>query len=149
LIIQDHVDLHRLRLGDSYEEMAASLMKEASDLVPAEIIRDFCEKNRQRPAIWPEIIRHLPAVLLSRDEEHAIFEEGPAAGWGRLHSRYPDAACRVWISRVGLSREKDRALFYVGYLRGPDDGGSHLYVLKKHGGEWGELPVRFEFGWEA
>ena len=57
--------------------------------------------------------------------------------------------CRPRLERVGLGREKDRALFYMGFMRGPEDGGGYLYVLKKQGDSWAELPVRIGPGWEA
>lgn len=151
LIIEDHVDLHLLHRGESYDEMVASLMKEASEQVPAEMIRDFCDKNRPAPApaVWPEITRHVPAVLLNRQDERAIFSKDVDDNWKRFYERFPDAACRVGVSRVGLGREKDRALFYMGFMSGPERGGGHLYVLRKQGDAWAELPVRIGAGWES
>ena len=149
LVIEERTDLHLVHLGSSYEEFVESLLKEASDAVPEEMIRDFGDKNRRSRAVWPELTRLLPAHLMSPEEGGAIFSEEADTNWRNFYEAYPDAAGLVTISRVGLSRDKTRALFYLGQVRGSLDGHGQLHLLEKDGDQWVERRVRIGSSWES
>jgi hypothetical protein len=149
LVIEDRTDLGPLLLGMSYQEFVASLLDEAKDKVPAEVIRDFDEKNRQSHAVWPELSRHLPVRVLSREEHKAIFTANPDDNWKRFYERYPDAPGIITVSRVGLNRDKNLALFYMGVGRGSLNAGGQLYVLKKEGDEWVDQRISIGPSWQS
>jgi hypothetical protein len=149
LVIEDQTDLHLLLLGTSYQEFVDSLLKDASDQVPAEMIRDFGDKNRQARAVWPELTKHLPAHLLSRAERGAVFTGNADDNWKRFYEKYPGATGILTVSRVGLNREKDRALFYLGQGHGSLSGHGQLYVLKKEGDEWVDQRIDLGSSWDS
>jgi hypothetical protein len=149
LVIEERTDLHLLHLGSSYDAFVESLLEEASDTVPEELIRDFGAKNRRSRAVSPELTRLLPAQLMSREEGGAIFSEDADANWQHFYEAYPDSAGLLTISRVGLSRDRTRALFYLGQVRGSLDGHGQLHVLEKEGDEWVERRVRIGSSWES
>jgi hypothetical protein len=146
LVILDQTKVFTM---DSYEAYVDSLLKEASDLVPAEMIRDFGDKNRQSRMVWPELSQHLPARLLAGKDLMAISKGGPDDFWKRFYDKYPGAPGLLTVSRVGLSREKDRALFYVGLGSGSLAGHGQLHVLKKEGDLWVEQPVEIGPSWTS
>jgi hypothetical protein len=149
LVIEERTDLHLVHLGSSYVEFVESLLKEVSDAVPEEMVRDFGDKNRRSRAVWPELTRLLPAHLMSPEEGGAIFSDDADTNWRNFYEAYPDAAGLVTVSRVGLSRDKTRALFYLGRVRGSLDGHGQLHLLEKEGGEWVERRVRIGPSWES
>ena len=67
LVIEDHTMLHER--GQSHQAYVDSLLEEASDRVPAEMIRDLGDKNRQSHLVWPELGRHVPMHLLSPEDK--------------------------------------------------------------------------------
>ena len=117
LVIEDTTDLEELNFGKPYQKLVDDLLGEASDQVPAEMIRDFCEKNRELRAAWPELTRHLPASLLTSGEREAIFSVSD--GWKRFYTKYPGSPGIITVSRVGLNRDKTLAFFYVGNPESP------------------------------
>ncbi len=149
LVFEDRTDLHLLHIGSSYDQFVESLLEEASDAVPEELIRDFAEKNRRTSAVWPELTRLLPAQLMSPEEGGAIFSEDADTNWSNFYAAFPGSAGLVTVSRVGLSPDKRRALFYVGQVRGALDGHGQLHVLEKEGDDWVERRVRIGSSWES
>jgi hypothetical protein len=149
LVFEERTDLHLLHIGSSYDEFVESLLEEASDEVPEELIEDFADKNRRSSAVWPGLTRLLSARLMSPEEGGAIFSEDADNNWSNFYEAYPDSAGLVTVSRVGLSPDKKRALFYVGQVRGALDGHGQLHVLEKEGDEWVERRVRIGSSWES
>jgi hypothetical protein len=143
LVIEDRTLVHTffMEAEDPYQAFVDWLLGRASDRVPAEMIRDFADKNRDRCAVWPELTRYVPARLLSGEERRAIFESDPYdGGWKRFYERHPKAAGLVTVSRVGLNREQDRALFYVACVRGALAAVGQVRVLEREGDVWVEPP---------
>jgi hypothetical protein len=149
LVIESRTDLHLVHLGTSYEEFVESLLREASTIVPDEMIRDFGDKNQRSHPVWPELTRLLPAELMGPDEGGAIFSEDADTNWQNFYEAYPGSAGLITISRVGLSRDRTRALFYLGEVRGSTDGHGQLHLLEKEGDEWVERRVRIGSSWES
>jgi hypothetical protein len=125
------------------------LLRQASEQVPAEMIRDFGEKNRESHAVWPELTRHLPASLLTLGERKAIFSGLADDGWKRFYAKYPDAYAIITVSRVGLNRDRTMAFFYVAVGSSPHSGHGQLHVLKKEDEAWVELPIDIGTTWTA
>ena len=123
------------------------MLAEASEQVPAEIIRDFIEKNREQHAIWPEMTRRLSASLLSLDEAKKTFTGYANDGWKRFYAKYPKTCGIVTVSRVGMNRDKTLAFFYVGNQRGSINGLGGMHVLKREGDAWVEQPIRIGLHW--
>lgn len=147
LVIDDRTDVADLQVRGSYQDLLESLLKQASDQVPAEMIRDFGEKNRESRAVWPELSRHLPVILLTRKDQEGLFSRRGADGWERFDREYPGSGGIITVSRVGLNREGTLALFYMGWACGGLCGNGQLHVLKKEGGVWVELPVQIGLRW--
>lgn len=147
LVIDDATDVEMLHFREPYQDLVEGLLGQASEQVPAEMIRDFGEKNRKSHAVWPEMSRHLPAGLLSREERKAFFSDSTDEGWKRFHEKYPGSPGIITVSRVGLNRDKTLAFFYVGVGQGPLSGHGQLHVLKKEGDAWVELPVEIVPSW--
>jgi hypothetical protein len=141
LVIEDHTKVHRFYLEGSYEDYVDGLLKEACEQAPAEMIRNFGDRNRESHAVWPELMQYLPSRLLSREECSAIFKDDTYEGWKRFYKRYPKAAGLVTVSRVGLNREKDRALCYLACCRGALAAVGGLHVLEREGDVWVQPPV--------
>jgi hypothetical protein len=149
LVIADETELGPLLLGTSYQDFVESLLKEASDKVPAEMIRDFDAKNRQTHAVRPELGRHVPVHLLGRAEHGKIFADGPDENWERFYKRFPGSPGLITVSRVGLNREKNLALFYMGVMGGSLNGGGQLHVVKKEADKWVEQPISIGPSWQS
>jgi hypothetical protein len=149
LVITLSTGARLLEPKQTYQEFVDKLMNEASDQTPADMIRNFCEKNRESSAVWPELAQHLPVVLLTPEEEEAIFSGLPDEGWKRFYVKYPDAYGKITVSRVGLNRDNTLALFYLGVGQGMLLGHGQLHVLKKEGDTWVELPVKSFPAWTA
>ena len=113
LVIEETTDVEELHFRKPYQDLVDALLRQASDQVPAEMIRDFGEKNRQSRAIWPELTRHLPASLLTLGERKKLFPGFPDEGWKRFYAKYPGSPGIITVSRVGLNREKTLAFFYL------------------------------------
>jgi hypothetical protein len=141
LVIEDRTALHTFFAGGSYQAYVDLLLEKASDQAPAEMIRDLGDKNRESCAVWPGLMQHVPADLLSREDHHAIFEGDLDEGWKRFYGKYPDAVGLITISRVGLNREKDRALFYMSCIRGALAAVGQMHVLKRENDVWIKQPV--------
>jgi hypothetical protein len=86
---------------------------------------------------------------MSGEERHTIFKNDTDEGWKRFYERYPRAAALVTVSRVGLTREKDRALFYVACSRGALAAVGGLHVLEREGDVWVQRPVWIGPSWES
>lgn len=149
LVVDDTTDLEMLHVREPYQYLADWLLRQASDQVPAEMIRDFCEKNRGSRMVWPELPRYLPASLLTLGERKAIFSGFADEGWKRFYAKYPHAPGIITVSRVGLNRDKTLAFFYVAVGMGSLNAHGQLHVLKKEDDVWVELPVEILPWWIA
>lgn len=118
LVVEDAFSIAMLQMGgDSHEKFARSLLSQASDDVPADLIRDFCAKNAQPQKVWPELRQRLPVILLSREELNSLFSAGHPQkpdGWDRFYAKYPKSPGIITISRVGFNRRGDLAMIYLG-----------------------------------
>jgi hypothetical protein len=149
LVIEDTTNVEQLHFGEPYQHLVDGLLSQASDQVPAEMIRDFGEKNRESRAVWPELTRHLPVNLLTLKEQKAFFSGFPDEGWKRFYAKYHGSPGIITVSRVGLNPDKTLAFFYVAVGQATLSGHGQLHVLKKEGDAWVELPVEILPLWTA
>jgi hypothetical protein len=141
LVIEDRTALDTFFMGESYQAYVDSLLKMASGQVSAEMMRDLGDKNRESSAVWPGLTQYVPADLLSREENRAIFEGDLGEGWKRFYRKYPNAVGLIIVSRVGLNSEKDRAVFYMACIRGALSAVGQMHVLQRENDVWIKQPV--------
>jgi hypothetical protein len=147
LVIEDHTKVHTFYLNGSFTDYVERLLNEACEQAPAEMIRNFGNRNHESSAVWAELMQYLPSRLLSREARDAIFKDDPYEGWNRFYEQFPKAAGLITVSRVGLNRENDRALFYVACIRGALAAVGGLHVLEREGDVWVEAPVCIGSRW--
>ena len=68
LVIDDMTGVESLHDSEPYQQLVDGLLGQVSEQVPAELIRDFAEKNRKPTAVWPELTKHLPTSFLPVEE---------------------------------------------------------------------------------
>lgn len=146
ILIKDRTCVDTFFVEGSYQRLVDILEKQASDRVPIGLIRDFVEKNRDSSPVWPALTQHLPARLIDFEERREIFRDDDK-GWSRLYQRYPGATGIVTVSRVGLSRDPERALFYLANVWGGLAAVGGFHVLEREGDFWVKLPVGFGMNW--
>jgi hypothetical protein len=118
--------------------------------VPADAVRDFCDKNEQREAIWPELGARLPIKLLRNRESREFFKHGQGEkpdGWERFHAAYPGSPGIITISRVGFNQQRDVAVVYLGSGSNWLAGEGNINVFRKKHGKWELQPVFFGPMW--
>jgi hypothetical protein len=151
LVIEDTFSIAMLKMGrESHEEFTRSLLSQASDEVPADLIRDFCAKNAKPQAVWPDLAKRLTIVLLSRQEMETIFSARHAQkpdGWDKFYLKYPKSPGIITISRVGFNRRGDMAMVYVGAQSHWLAGGGHIRILRKQDGKWVEVLAAIGSHW--
>jgi hypothetical protein len=129
--------------SDGHGQSPGELMSQASDRIPADLIRDFCDKNTKPGALWPEIGSRLHAKLISRAEVNAFFSAKPYQkpdGWDKFYSTYPHSPGIIAVSRVGFNRKGNIAMLYMGSSQHWLAGSGKIYVFRKRGGKWVEEP---------
>jgi len=149
-VIKNSLSVAELHPDASYSEFSSSLLSEASEEIPPDLIADFCAKNRTRHAVWPKLGQRLHVRLLSRIELNRLFAETPLEhpdGWEKFYAKYPSSPGIITLSRVGFNQSGDLALLYVGVQRGWVDGDGQIHVFRKLGGEWKEANTRLGSSW--
>ena len=148
LVIEDTFSIEHL--GQSYSEFTRSLLSQASDRVPADLIRDFCDKNTKPGAVWPEVGSRLQAKLLSRAELDTFFSaksNQKPDGWDRFYAKYPKSPGIITVSRVGFNRKGDMAMLYMGSQSHWLAGAGQIHVFQKRDGKWVEQPFSIGPRW--
>jgi len=151
IVIEDTFSIAMLESSfGSHKRFTEELAKYASADIPAELIRDFCDKNSGEEKVWSDLGKWIPVVLLSRAEKEMLFLEEQkwrADGWERFYAKYPDSPGIITISRVGFSSSGDLAMLYVGCGSGIRSGAGHIRVLRKRDGKWYELNIIIGPAW--
>ncbi len=120
-----------LALTDS---LAAVLSWEWEMLVPPELVQDFRAKNEQQHLLEDRFNATTEIKLMSYDEYRELVDLGFV--WSLFYERYPKAGGRFWVSRVGFNREKDQALLFFSFYRGPLHGSTKYMLFRKQGTQW-------------
>ena len=85
LVIMDTFSMAGLTVGSGTgEKFKQSLLSQASDKVPADLINDFCAKNAKPHSVPPDLGKRLEVVLCSEKELQKMFAAGPGVkpdGW--------------------------------------------------------------------
>lgn len=143
LVIEDTFSISHLYVGQSHDEFTRSLLSQASDRVPIDLIKDFCDKNKEAQAVWPEIASRMQIKLLSRTELDSFFaiqRNQKPDGWERFYAKYPKSPGIITVSRVGFNRKGDMAMLYVGSQSHWLAGSGQIHVFRKQDGKWVEQP---------
>jgi len=152
LVIRDTLTVADIQNRQSPEKFAQSLLSEASDRVPKDLIKDFCGKNTKPQPVWPELSSRLQVILLSQGEEDSIFAPRPTRkpdGWDIFYAKYPKSPGIIILSRVGFNRRGDLAAVYVRNQIEFLAGSGRIHVFRKQDGQWVELPVHFGPQWRS
>lgn len=104
-----------------------------SDL--GDVVDDFKAKNRMSSVLERRFTISVPYTIVSEQELASIFS-GTITGWKKFHAEYPDAKAFLRLSRVGFNQEKDTAVLYTEYQKGPTDGEGDVVLMKKTDGRW-------------
>lgn len=147
LIIASETTLGLLPDVPTLDLFEAQLMKGSSEQVPADLIKDFCEKNRRSREIWPDLSANFPLHLFTKSERETIFTKGPDHNWQQFYKKYAGNLGIFEVSRVGFNRNRTIALFYLGWSGGPLAGDGRLYVMRKTKAGWTVLPVSIGPAW--
>jgi len=144
LVVEDTFSIAMLHMSDeSHEELTRSPLSQASDEVPADLIRDFCDKNAKPHKVWPELRERRPVILLSKADLETLFSAGhdqkPDA-WDRFYTKYPKSPGVITLSRVGFNRRRGMAMVYVGSQSHWLAGGGHIRILHKQVEKWVVVP---------
>ena len=134
---------------DSQMEAIKSLLSQASDQVPLDLIRDFCDKNVKAQIVWPDLQKHLKVVFLSQQEEKSLFSARREKhdGWDKFYTKYPKSPGIITLSRIGFNHDGTMAMIYLGWQGGWLAGEGQIYVLRKQNGKWVEQPASFGPQW--
>jgi hypothetical protein len=103
--------------------------------VPKEAKDDFEARNKTRIELDTAKIK-APFQMFSLSDEEAEKLLHRVGGWEAFHQQYPGTAILAAVSRPGISRERNRALLYLGESCGPTCGGGTLLLLGKEDGKW-------------
>lgn len=126
--------------GDKfYRKYRASLLAEASKDAPADLIVDFCKKNKRAQPMWPELNTRAGVVLLSRQEVTSAFggdHHTNGDGWRQFYTRYPHSDGIRSFSRVGFNRQGSIAMFWGRWTGGSTLGWDQMYIMRKQGTKW-------------
>jgi hypothetical protein len=126
------------------------LLSEAADKIPSDLIGDFCSKNAGPQAVWLDLERRVPMVLVSLRELETLFSAGPNQkpdGWDRFYARYPKSPGIIKISRVGFNHRGDMAMVYVYSQNHWLSGSGSIRVLRRQDGMWITVPASIGPRW--
>jgi hypothetical protein len=143
LVLQESLSVSGLTIWETHEQLTKSLLSQASEQAPADLIRDFCDKNGKPQPVWPELKARKPVVLLTQAELNDFFPEQDTKqdGWDRFYAKYPKSPGIITVSRVGFNRKGDLAMVYLGIQSHWLAGHGSICVLRKRDGKWVHEPV--------
>ena len=98
-----------------------------------EMLNDFCEKNQTCLKI--DSVKGLEKCITFIDDSRRKNIFTKKNGWNAYHANY-GLKPYVNISRPGFNKKKNKALIYITYNFGKDDGAGYYLVMKKAWGKW-------------
>jgi hypothetical protein len=114
---------------------AADVMESWWPDLGVEIVDDFKAKNETSSVLERRFTLSVPYTIVSEQEMASIFST-TVSGWKKFYAKYPDAKAFLALSRVGFNQEKDTAVLYTQYQRGPTGGQGDVVLMKKTDGRW-------------
>jgi hypothetical protein len=121
-------------VGDLKNELEQSRRKLTG--LTQEVIDDFISKNQRRSNLKPQLDLDLRSILISDQELDEIFDNQDRDGWQLFYNRYPNSAGIITLSRVGLNRDKNLALVYLGNQYDRLAGEGFFILLSNNNGAW-------------
>jgi hypothetical protein len=123
---------------DALEEIrdeTAELKDHLRTMTDPDAVDDFYSRNNQPESVANQLALPLEYKLISSEElRHYSQDEG--GSWGAFSKKYPKSSGLIAVSRVGLSRNGERALVYVERYCGPLCGTGKYFSLQKRDGSW-------------
>jgi hypothetical protein len=106
---------------------------------PKASLNEQTRKTIGRYPLNSHIKFRLPHVLISDETIEKIFFKEGGGGWVEFARRYPKNHGFLSFSRVGFSKDRKQALFYLGneYTGGAGEG--YLVLLQNRNGIWKEV----------
>lgn len=151
LVIMDTFSIEGLTMGTGTgDKFKQSLLSQASDKVPADLISDFCAKNAKPQPVPPDWGKRLEVVLCSQKELEKIFAAGPGVkpdGWDKFYAKHHKSPGIITISRVGFNRRGDLAMVYFGHQVQWLAGNGQIRIFRKQDGRWVAVHTRFGPSW--
>lgn len=116
------------------QQVSNSTIKFLAQKLPSlsqETLDDFAARNRASSTLQ-NLFGHKVVLISAQEEEDALGDE---KGWEKLRDKYHSNGV-VTFSAVGMNRQLNQAVVYVGHRRGLLDGAGRYCLLVKDGGEW-------------
>ena len=122
--------------GEQAREMLRKQLPQATEKVIDDFLRVLA-----RPAalsIPSRLVRPNIRMQMVRvaDIDRLFDTKSLGAAWENFYKAYPNAACLVRISRVGLDEEATQALVYLSVRSGGLRGSGHFVLLHRRFGIW-------------
>ena len=117
-----------------FGQAVGAMESQWSDLGDA--VDDFKAKNRTSSVLERRFTISVPYAIVSEQEMASIFSTTVVRDWKKFYAKYPDAKAFLALSRVGFNQEKDTAVLYTEYQRGPTGGEGYVVLMKKTDGRW-------------
>jgi hypothetical protein len=122
--------------GEQAREMLRKQLPQATEKVIDDFLRVLARpaalsipSRLVRPNIRMQIVR-------VADIDRLFDTKSLGAAWENFYKAYPNAACLVRISRVGLDEEATQALVYLSVRSGGLRGSGHFVLLHRRFGIW-------------
>lgn len=122
--------------GEPAREMLRKQLPQATEKVIDDFLRVLA---RPAPLSIPSrlVRRNIRMQMVRATDVARLFDTRTlGAAWENFYKAYPDAACLVRISRVGLDEDSTQALFYLSVRSGGLQGSGHFVLLHRRFGIW-------------
>jgi len=100
------------------------------------VAQDFLRVNSRSVAVVLPVApgRKASPTIVEAETLSRLFQQ--PHGWERFHKEFPEAACLIRISRVGIDEHAGQALIWCSISSGMLSGGTDLMLLERKNGVW-------------
>lgn len=116
-------------------ESATNTVKDFPGVTP-DMIQDFKIKNKKPAKFEKKFNLKVDCILLNENEKKKIFNSDMLTKWDNFFKLYPNSAGLFDLSRVGLNKKKDKAIFLASRGFGTYGGEVKSYLMEKIKGLW-------------
>jgi hypothetical protein len=114
-----------------------------------EAVRDFRDQNTEPQAVSEGQVLGKPYVVVAKARlEQLLATPDETFGWKGFERRYPNSGGYIQVSAVGFSRDRTKAVVYVGHHCGGLCGGGRMFFLERDNGAWRPTPL-IRCWWES
>jgi hypothetical protein len=125
---------------DYSELLPSTLIKHLGDSLGMELLTEFLRLKNS-----PKRIEYKNQRLTGQSIDYSrLMLTANALGYNgdrfwRIREIYPNFCALVDFSQIAYSKDKNWAVFYIGYMRGDLDGEGRYYIMKRENGRWKEV----------